>query len=264
MPTVTCPTCLTPATLPDPWPHPGFTCSRCGATVALTPAPAPAPPAPFDLPEPEERPLRHRSRERSRNRSSRGGVFKTMFVGGLGCLAAVVLVCGLGGFLLFKGRNVPAPQQNEVASGKDGKRPTGKGTEGAGRNKETATAQEPTAKSRWIALGSPSLNFPALKAGDLGVMPIGEYTVFGEKKTHPTEWKVLQILDAENALMTHIDGFYKETNGETFWFEMGTSNLVDSRSYIFDGIWECKGTRRYTTAIRGTRTVFVLHYCGKQ
>ena len=64
--------------------------------------------------------------------------------------------------------------------------------------------------------------------------------------------------------MIHVDGYYKDVNGETFWFEMGTSDLVDGRPYTFDGIWECKGTRRYNAALGSTRTVFVLHYHGKQ
>ena len=64
--------------------------------------------------------------------------------------------------------------------------------------------------------------------------------------------------------MTHIDGYYKELNGETFWLENGTSSLVDGRSYTFDGVWECTGTRRYNTPAGATRTVFVLCYRGEK
>jgi hypothetical protein len=43
---------------------------------------------------------------------------------------------------------------------------------------------------------------------------------------------------------------------------MSTSNTVDGRQYTHDGIFECKGTRQYTTPIGASRTVFVLHYSG--
>ena len=124
---------------------------------------------------------------------------------------------------------------------------------------------QPTAKERWIALGTPSLDLSALKAGDLGVMPVGEYLLGGEKMTKPTGWKVLQVLDKQSVLLTHLDGFYKELNGETFWMEaMDTRNMVDGRTYTFDGIFECQGTRTYKTPIGATRTVFVLRHIGQR
>lgn len=147
---------------------------------------------------------------------------------------------------------------------KDTKPSQAKDDKTASKKDNAKEAPEQSAKSRWVALGSPSLNFKSLKSGDLGVMPISEWMEFGEKKTRPTGWKVLQVLDKENALMTHFDGFYKEVNGEAFWFETDTSDLVDGRTYTFDGIWECKGTRQYKAALGGTRTVFVLRYCGKE
>jgi hypothetical protein len=173
---------------------------------------------------------------------------RCLLSGLLAAWVALLLACGGAG--------------NKSGS-KDGKQAQGKDDKTAKKdNAKEVPGQD--AKSRWVAMGSPSLNFTNLKAGDLGVMPVGEWMEFGEKRTRPTGWKVLQIIDRENAILTHIDGFYKEVNGEAFWFEMDTSGMVDGRSHTFDGIWECKGTRRYNAALGGTRTVFVLRYCGKQ
>jgi hypothetical protein len=181
--------------------------------------------------------------------SRRWRMRRFLLSGSLAAWVALVLACGGAG---------------TKTDSKDTKQSQAKNNKTGGKKDSAKEPSEPSAKERWIALGSPSLNLKALKAGDLGVMPVGEYMQFGERKTKPTGWKVLQVLDAENALMTHFDGFYKEVNGEAFWFEMGTDGLVDGRIHTFDGIWECKGTRRYNSAVGGTRTVFVLRYCGKE
>ena len=70
MPTVLCPACTKPTTLPDPWPHPAYTCPYCFSTVALAipvPPPAPPPPAanPFDLGDVPSRPIRVHHRDRT-------------------------------------------------------------------------------------------------------------------------------------------------------------------------------------------------------
>lgn len=68
MPNVVCPHCAAPTVLPDPWPHPGFTCPRCRATVAFAlppapPAPVEPPPDPLDFADDEPaRPRRYRAR----------------------------------------------------------------------------------------------------------------------------------------------------------------------------------------------------------
>src|SRR6266540_914451 len=49
MPNVLCPYCARPTILPEPWPHPGFVCPHCRASVALA-APTPPPPPTPALP----------------------------------------------------------------------------------------------------------------------------------------------------------------------------------------------------------------------
>jgi hypothetical protein len=144
---------------------------------------------------------------------------------------------------------------------------------------EKTPEPDTTARQRWVAAGCPSLNLASLKSGDLGVLPVGEIRNesvgpkeapdqpglwrIGFIETRPTVWKVLQVMDSQSALMIHSAGYYeKQINGETFWFEMNTEGMVDGRKLSFDGIWECKGTKRYTPVLGGSMTVFVLRYCG--
>jgi hypothetical protein len=81
MPTILCPACTRPTTLPDPWPHPSYTCPHCGAVVALA-APAPPPPPPT--------PVQHVHYTHSE--PAAGEAFGTMFRGSLGCFAAMAVV----------------------------------------------------------------------------------------------------------------------------------------------------------------------------
>jgi|GEM_PF-3631789 len=156
-----------------------------------------------------------------------------------------------------------------LACGGAANKPTSKNTKPAkdekAVTKKADAPPQPTAKERWIALGNPSLDLQALKAGDLGVMPVAVYTLAGEQQKKLTGWKVLQVLDKQSVLVTHVDGYFKELNGETFWLEgLDTRNMPDGRTYSFDGIFECQGTRTYKSALGATRTVFVLRYIGER
>ena len=44
---------------------------------------------------------------------------------------------------------------------------------------------------------------------------------------------------------------------------MNASGLMDGRSITLPGIVECTRTRQYTTAVGGTKPVFVLKYRGE-
>jgi len=114
MPNVICPHCVAPTVLPDPWPHPGYTCPRCGATVPLVPpaAAAPAPPAPDALDFTADEPSRSR-RARRPDPGSTGFAFGFGQELGrsaaqllTGCVVFAILAAVIGGALVmhFSGR----------------------------------------------------------------------------------------------------------------------------------------------------------------
>lgn len=86
MPTVLCPRCTKATTLPDPWPHPGYTCPHCGAVVSLAPAPSPPPP-----PAPAA-PVQIVYRDATPAGGTTARAFGSAFGGSMGCLAAMFLV----------------------------------------------------------------------------------------------------------------------------------------------------------------------------
>lgn len=215
-------------------------------------------------------------------------MLRVLLVGCAVCCAVCLVSCGNVGTTGTSRVQESASESKTIVSEKKNKTPikptAEKPKDKAHGTSETPTvtpptATGPTARERWVTAGSPSLNLTNLKSGDLGVMPVGviNYKATGPNEAptqpdlwragwvekRPTGWNVLQVLDKDNALMTHIGGYYeKELNGETFWFEMNTSNLVDGRQTSLTGVWECKGTRRYTAAFGGPKTVVVLSYCG--
>lgn len=90
MPTILCPSCTRPTTLPDPWPHPSYTCPHCGAVVALSatpPLPPPSSPPPAPLP-PSEPQYVHTTYA---DHTTAGSTFGRVFGGSMGCLAALVV-----------------------------------------------------------------------------------------------------------------------------------------------------------------------------
>jgi hypothetical protein len=93
----------------------------------------------------------------------------------------------------------------------------------------------------------PRISLTDLRVGDFGKLSAGDGFI-------PT-FRVFQVLDAGNALLMY--------DSEIYWAEMDTSGLVDGRSITLTGIVECTRTRPYTTAIGGTKTVFVLKYHGE-
>jgi len=97
---VACPVCRVPVNLPEPWPHPGYTCA-CGAAVAIgaVVAPAAAPASAFDL---ADEPVRVHLRNRSTVSdafgqglgSELGRLFAKLLVGlaGLATVAAAIVI----------------------------------------------------------------------------------------------------------------------------------------------------------------------------
>jgi hypothetical protein len=73
---VICPQCSTPSVLPDPWPHPGYTCPHCSAPVSLGfQTGYPAPPA-----------------RAGRGPSKRRNAFGDGFEGAFGCALALIVM----------------------------------------------------------------------------------------------------------------------------------------------------------------------------
>ncbi len=214
-------------------------------------------------------------------------MLRLLLVGCAVCCAVCLASCGNVDTPVTNRVRESASESKTIASEKKSKAPT-KNTAASEKPTDktpittetpTPTPAGPTDRERWVAAGRPSLNLANLKSGDLGIMPVGviNYKAVGPNEAptqpdlwragwvekRPTGWKVLQVLDKDNALMTHVGGYYeKEINGETFWFEMNTSDMVEGRQASWSGLWECKGTRRYNAALGGSKTVLVLRYCG--
>jgi hypothetical protein len=106
MPTVLCPHCTRPTTLPDPWQAPGFTCPHCGVGVPLAPPPVPAPPAnPFaELNESAPSTVRVYHRDQTRMREAAATGFGSAFGRVMGEFAAaclILLVVGAGAAIVI-------------------------------------------------------------------------------------------------------------------------------------------------------------------
>jgi hypothetical protein len=88
MPAVVCPFCRTPAALPDPWPHAGYTCPSCRAAVSFGGPPPPPPAAdPLDF-DTDDRPRRVDYRNKTRMGDAAVTGFGDGFGRELGRLAA--------------------------------------------------------------------------------------------------------------------------------------------------------------------------------
>ncbi len=68
--------------------------------------------------------------------------------------------------------------------------------------------------------------------------------------------KIVQVVAPDAAIV--------EWHGETLWWNLNTSGLVDGRAISLDGVSECVGTRQYVTALGATRTVAEMRYHGKE
>ena len=109
------------------------------------------------------------------------------------------------------------------------------------------------------ALKKPGIGWPEMFADHLQVNQIG---VLRRRFVRPGDdqaqrYEVLQIIDANNMIVQMemmSRGIF-----DSLWLEIPTSGKADERNYLTgDQVFEVVGTKRYETAIGGTKTIFHL------
>lgn len=117
----------------------------------------------------------------------------------------------------------------------------------ANLTKELAAAEAKVEKAktelRSVANWEPRIDPQEMRPGDLGRLGVGE--------EHVPTFRVLQIVDASNMLVTYSESIYWITG-------LSTARLADGGTITVPGIIECTGNRQYRTTIGATKTVFVI------
>jgi hypothetical protein len=99
----------------------------------------------------------------------------------------------------------------------------------------------------------------AMGVGDFGYLP--DHVVDTEDGQRSWQFKVQQVVDERNMLVkvtqyNHSRG--AEVGDYLIWVVGRYSDVVDGQSVTFPGVFIVSGTKQYTTAIGGSKTVYML------
>lgn len=99
----------------------------------------------------------------------------------------------------------------------------------------------------------------AMGTGDFGYLP--DHVVELGEERNSWQFKVQQVIDERNMLVkvtqfSHSRG--REVGDYLVWITGRFGDLVDGQSVAFSGVFIVSGTKQYTTAIGGSKTVYML------
>lgn len=89
---------------------------------------------------------------------------------------------------------------------------------------------------------APRVTLDKMNVGDIGIV-----TDNGRRELLV---KIQQVVDADNVIVSY--------GQEWLWLKIPTAGFVDGRTLTLDKTMEVTGTRRYSTVVGGSKTVFVL------
>lgn len=99
---------------------------------------------------------------------------------------------------------------------------------------------------------------PLLSPGSPKIGQIGrlyQYAPYHEEHESHSTFEVVQVVDGSNCLIT----FGRAIDGNRAWLTTPTAGMVDGKSYSFQNdIFECVGTKQYSTVIGAPKTVHHL------
>jgi hypothetical protein len=101
----------------------------------------------------------------------------------------------------------------------------------------------------------PEIKAIDIKVGDVGYIVDTGICMDHQKDTIQNLWTVTQVIDKTNMLAR----IYEKRGDLTVWFSgISTAGFTDGSNQRVGQILQVTGTKQYTTAIGGTKTVFVI------